>query len=275
MPKLGVRRKRSSGSMSFDPIKQHKNPNAEGKKTAEGLPKSAPLFGSFEGFSSTEAPDAKETTSLLPPKESPGSSNRSSPERRREGTALINMTPPPLSSNTPLIPKPGTRTRRKDIPRYVPEDWDNSLPYGGKVYLARKKKPDTWLCIALQVVLVGLAVGLVYYAWYHTDHMHFNTIKLYGHYGHMQAQAITAEKYLHGKGVERNHSMAMVWYKKAADQGHPHSSYNLAVGHLQGLDVGLRRGQAHELIRHAAENGVPEAAEVLNKVCSRTSRCDN
>lgn len=45
-----------------------------------------------------------------------------------------------------------------------------------------------------------------------------------------------------GKGVAKNHSEAMVWYKKAAMQGHPHSSYNLAVGHLQGLDVGLKPG---------------------------------
>jgi TPR repeat protein len=27
----------------------------------------------------------------------------------------------------------------------------------------------------------------------------------------------------------------MEWFKKAADQGHPHSSYNLAIGHLKGL----------------------------------------
>ena len=30
-------------------------------------------------------------------------------------------------------------------------DYDEQLPYGGKVYLARRKKPDTWLCIAIQV----------------------------------------------------------------------------------------------------------------------------
>ena len=40
----------------------------------------------------------------------------------------------------------------------------------------------------------------MYYAWYHTDHMHFHATKLYGHLGHTQAQAMTAEKYLHGKG---------------------------------------------------------------------------
>ena len=30
-------------------------------------------------------------------------------------------------------------------------DYDEQLPYGGKVYLARRKKADTWLCIGIQV----------------------------------------------------------------------------------------------------------------------------
>lgn len=30
---------------------------------------------------------------------------------------------------------------------------DDDLPYGGKVYLARRSKPDSWACIALQVFL--------------------------------------------------------------------------------------------------------------------------
>ena len=35
--------------------------------------------------------------------------------------------------------------------------------------------------------------------------------------------------------MEKHEEMAMNWFKKAADQGHPHSSYNLAIGHLKGL----------------------------------------
>ena len=31
------------------------------------------------------------------------------------------------------------------------DDSDDDLPYGGKVFLARKRKPDSWPCIALQV----------------------------------------------------------------------------------------------------------------------------
>ena len=40
----------------------------------------------------------------------------------------------------------------EDFYKYVEEDEEDfDLPYKGKVYLARKKKDDTWFCIALQV----------------------------------------------------------------------------------------------------------------------------
>lgn len=59
----------------------------------------------------------------------------------------------------------------------------------------------------------------------------------------------------------------MEWYSKAAAQGHPHSSYNLAIGHLSGMKTQLGPGQAHKLIQHAAENGVKLAKDVLVHVC--------
>lgn len=43
------------------------------------------------------------------------------------------------------------RRVKEEKPRYVPSDWDDSLPYGGKVYLARRKLPDSWFCILIQV----------------------------------------------------------------------------------------------------------------------------
>ncbi|XP_063611572.1 uncharacterized protein LOC134785217 [Penaeus indicus] len=174
----------------------------------------------------------------------------------------------------PLLPGARRRPGRgDDQPRYVPDDWDDSLPYGGKVYLARRKLPDSWFCVGLQVVAVLAAFGLLYYAWYHTDHMHFHITKAYAHLGHLDAQATVGHKLLMGKGVEKNHTAAMEWFKKASDQGHPHAAYNLAVGHLQGYKIGLKPGDAHELIKQAAAKGVPEAIDVLDKVCSR-GHCD-
>ena len=34
----------------------------------------------------------------------------------------------------------------------------------------------------------------------------------------------------------------MEWLKLAADQGHPHAAYNVAVGHIQGLKTTLKKG---------------------------------
>ncbi|XP_063842456.1 protein sel-1 homolog 1-like isoform X2 [Scylla paramamosain] len=174
----------------------------------------------------------------------------------------------------PLLPGGLRNRRRRDSqPRYEPTDWDDSLPYGGKVYLARRKLPDSRLCVALQVAVVAASLGTLYYAWFHSDHMHFHLVKAYAHLGHREAQATVGHKLLHGKGVEQNHTAAMEWFSKAAEQGHPQASYNLAVGHLQGHTTQLKPGEAHKLIRHAASHGVPEAEEVMKRVCSK-GHCD-
>ena len=34
---------------------------------------------------------------------------------------------------------------------YEDDSSDDELPYGGKVYLARRHRPDTWLCVGIQV----------------------------------------------------------------------------------------------------------------------------
>ena len=52
-----------------------------------------------------------------------------------------------LGDRTPLLAEEGGLRQRqssdKPSDRYKPgDDWDPSIPYGGKVYLARKKKPD-------------------------------------------------------------------------------------------------------------------------------------
>lgn len=40
--------------------------------------------------------------------------------------------------------------RQRLIPEHEPE-YDSNLPYGGKVYLARKKKPDSWYIVIAEV----------------------------------------------------------------------------------------------------------------------------
>ena len=59
--------------------------------------------------------------------------------------------------------------------------------------------------------------------------------------------SIVANK-LKGAGVETHHEKAMEWYKKAADQGHVHSAYNLGVGHLKGMRTPIDRTYVLQIV---------------------------
>ena len=184
-------------------------------------------------------------------------------------------------ARVPLIQDPesgGLRSRRrKNLPRWEPnpEDWDPDIPYGGKVYLARKKKPDGLFCIALQIGLILLCAALLYVAYYHGDLVHLHMTHSYARVvGDKHAQHHMGHRYLYGKGVEQNDTLAMEWFRKAADQGHPHASYNLAIGRLKGMHEDTYPGEVDRLIRHAAEHGVQEAQHVLDRVCNKGDGCD-
>lgn len=45
------------------------------------------------------------------------------------------------------------RKRNKEIPSWAPggPDYDPNLPYGPKVYVARRKKPDPWWVTVIEV----------------------------------------------------------------------------------------------------------------------------
>ena len=61
-------------------------------------------------------------------------------------------------------------------------------------------------------------------------------------------------------------------FREASRNGHPEASYNLAIGHLNGIDTGLEEGDHEELLRHAARHGVEGAEAVLDHVC-RSGEC--
>lgn len=79
------------------------------------------------------------------------------------------------------------------------EDSDlDGLPFGGKVYLPRRRRADTWLCIVFQAILLLAVVSLAYYAYYYYEHMHVNVLKAYAHFGFDAAQHELGNRYLHG-----------------------------------------------------------------------------
>ncbi|KAF8767699.1 hypothetical protein HNY73_020612 [Argiope bruennichi] len=136
-----------------------------------------------------------------------------------------------------------TQVRR----RYVPKsDYDERLPFGGKVVLAKKKKPQSWIVTFLEQK--GTCTGPIYGT---------------------QIPPGKTTPCETGAGVKRNHTAAFQWFRKAADQGHPHSAYNLAVGHMQGYDTDVKKGEAHDLIKYALDQGVEEAHDVYHRVCTK------
>ncbi|XP_002739023.1 uncharacterized protein LOC100378684 [Saccoglossus kowalevskii] len=172
--------------------------------------------------------------------------------------------------------------RRRSVPsEYVPlvneddsdnddDEYDAKLPYGGKVYLARKKKPDTLLVKILEACLIVFVVFFAYYAYFYFDNLHFHVTHGYAHLGHAQAMHLVGQKYMHGKGVDKDHSQAMKWFRAATDQGHPHASHNLAVGYLQGYETDVNgRSEAKELLKYAASKGVKESNDALRKLCPK------
>ena len=59
----------------------------------------------------------------------------------------------------------------------------------------------------------------------------------------------------------------------AADRGHAHAKFNLAVGHLKGHHDMLEPGEPRAILEDAAMEGVEEARKVLEKYCNRNKRC--
>ena len=138
------------------------------------------------------------------------------------------------------------------------------LDYGGNSYLARTKKiPEGWISIAFLSLGAVFCVCLAYYVYFNYHEFHYNLSRAYASLGHAKAQHIVGERLLHGVGVEKDEAAAMRYFRMAADQGHPHAAYNLAVGHMQGIETDVQPGEAHHLIKHAHDNGVEEAEDVL------------
>ncbi|XP_033104603.1 uncharacterized protein LOC117107144 [Anneissia japonica] len=145
---------------------------------------------------------------------------------------------------------------------------DPDLPYGGKVYLARKKKPDTLLVRFIEAsVVIGLVL-FIYYAYYHFENLRFNVNHAYAHIGHTHAMHLVGQRYLNGFGVDKDHQQAMRWFRYAADRDHPHAAHNLAVAHLQGYPTDVKsREEAKKLLKFAADKGVKESKDALRKMC--------
>mmetsp|Transcript_61816 Transcript_61816/g.139918 ORF Transcript_61816/g.139918 Transcript_61816/m.139918 type:complete len:92 (+) Transcript_61816:179-454(+) len=69
--------------------------------------------------------------------------------------------------------------------------------------------------------------------------------------------------YEHGLGVIQSYKEALVWYRKAADQGDAHAQCNLGVMYLKGQGVVQSYKDAVLWYRKAANQGDAQQAQFL------------
>uniref|UniRef100_A0A915KVG4 Uncharacterized protein n=1 Tax=Romanomermis culicivorax TaxID=13658 RepID=A0A915KVG4_ROMCU len=162
---------------------------------------------------------------------------------------------------------------KDDEKNYQPENWDESQPYGGKYFLTRIKKSDSILIKVFQVSIIFAIMLLGIYVYYCNEHASLHIEQFYAHFGHTEAQHKLAQRYLHGKGVQKDKERAVHWLQKAASKGHPEASYNLAIAHMKGYSK-LELGKARQLIEHAAAHGVKQAKYIVEDGLCDRKKCE-
>ena len=81
--------------------------------------------------------------------------------------------------------------------------------------------------------------------------------------GDAQAQYNLGNCYAFGKGVEKNLSEAVKWYRKAAEQGDAQAQYNLGVCYYNGQGMIQNNIKAYAWIAVASANGCDDATKAL------------
>lgn len=87
----------------------------------------------------------------------------------------------------------------------------------------------------------------------------FKETKAKAESGDIQAMNVLGEIYAEGKQVKRDYKEAVVWYRKAADQGVARAQYHLAALYEIGQGLPHDEAEAARWYRKAAEQGLADA----------------
>ena len=82
----------------------------------------------------------------------------------------------------------------------------------------------------------------------------------------MDAQYNLGVLYYKGMGVTQSYSEAVMWYSKAAENGHPVAQYDLGVCYYNGKGVPQSRDEAVRWWRVAAQQGNENAKKALRDI---------
>ncbi|OTF71913.1 hypothetical protein BLA29_002774 [Euroglyphus maynei] len=102
-----------------------------------------------------------------------------------------------------------------------------------------RKESESWRSTLLQISLIMATIVLCCYTYFWFEHFHYHLTRFYAHHvDDHHAQHVLGHKLIRN----RSHAEAFQWFRKSADHGHPHSAYNLAVGHLSGYRTDVKQG---------------------------------
>ncbi|RWS26936.1 hypothetical protein B4U80_01945 [Leptotrombidium deliense] len=139
---------------------------------------------------------------------------------------------------------------------------------------AKRKKPDGPIMIAFQISVVVVAVALSLYTYFYFEPFHRYVTHVYAHtFDDKHAQHALGHKLLIN---DKNETGAFHWFRRSADNGHPHSAYNLAAGHLSGYNTDVKKGEVKQLLQYAAKHGIAEAQHLLDNLCKeKPAHCEH
>lgn len=84
--------------------------------------------------------------------------------------------------------------------------------------------------------------------------------------GQAQEQYELGQAYLTGQGVEKDEEKALLWFARAADNGHPDAQYIMGVNELEASgEDSQRRRDAYSLLESAADQGQSDAMKLIAK----------
>src|SRR5205085_12305648 len=92
--------------------------------------------------------------------------------------------------------------------------------------------------------------------------------------GHPTAQSNLGVLYASGKVFEKNMTKAVEWWRKAAEQGQPSAQYNLAQALQDGKEIPQDLIEAYKWYSLAADRGDRDAAALRNALAVNLSPKD-
>ena len=103
---------------------------------------------------------------------------------------------------------------------FVPDDsapvtshWNHSSTFDGRLFLSRMKlengSPADYGAIGILIVLLGLCFMALYFCYFHFQWFHFHVTHAYARIGHVEAQHLMGDKYLHGQGIDKDEVISL------------------------------------------------------------------